>query len=191
MSIIEDGRGTGQKALVDDHGRLATKAVIVGHLSHHATYHKNSYRQVFETTLADSNEAVCFLLYNSDAATDIEIYDITMSSDANVEIVETVNETYASGGNSIEYVNTNLGSNKQPSVVSYEGGASDDLVTSTTNSSNIGGQFISASKPYHINMDGSVVVTFKKSYAIRVTGSAGNKVKITVQFAVHEAGTEL
>jgi len=191
MSVIEDGRGTGNKALVDDHGRIATKSITVSHMAHHATYHKNAYFAVFETTLAGTSLTNCAFLLNNDVGTDVEIYDVVISSDANIEISTCVKDTYTSGGAAILATNTNLGVSTTPSVESYEGGASADLVLSTTNSKEIDGAFIGAHRPIDMNYDGALVLTYRKSLTMKATGAATDKVKVTIVFAFHAAGTKL
>lgn len=190
-TILEDGQGTGNKAQIDDHGRLSTKAIVVGHMSHHATYHKNAYISSFETTLADANEAHCAFFRNIDAGKDVEIYYINISANAQIEASLCVNDIYTSGGNNINPVNTNLSTIITPSVEIYEGGSLGDLVVNSSNESTISSQFIDAYSVLQSDLEGSLVITYNKSLCIKVIGAAANKVKISIAFALHDAGTKL
>jgi len=189
--MIVNGKGERFAAEVDSHGRLYTRSNMVSHMSHHATFHKNAFRKNFETVLADGNEACCALIYNTDQTKDIEIYYVRISSDANVEVIVKVNNSYSSGGNEVEMVNTNLSSAKQPTADLYEGGASGDIVVGVANSVELGGAFVGAYAPYITDEEGSIIVTPKKSLSFHVTGTAGNKVKISIGFALHDEGTKL
>ena len=102
-----------------------------------------------------------------------------------------VNNTYSSGGESVEVVNTNLSSSILPTVITYQGGASGDLVVDNSDELEIGGIFIGANVPFQSNQDGSIVVTYKKSLCFKATGVAGNKIKVTLSFALHDAGEKL
>lgn len=189
--MLVNGTGKRYAAEVDSHGRLYTRANVVSHMSHHATYHKNAFRKIFNTTLADTNEACCALLYNSDQTKDIEIYYVRISCNANVELTVKVNNTYDSGGNLLDMVNTNLSSATQPLADTYEGGANGDIVVGTSNSEDLDGAFIGAYRPYITDEEGSIIVTPKKSLSFHITGAAGNEVKISIGFALHDEGTKL
>lgn len=190
-SIIEDGRGTGNKALVDDHGRLFVRSNHVSHLSHHSTSHKNAYIEKFETTLAGASETHCALITNDDPSKDIEIYAVRISADANIEATLCVNDVYISGGNEIDPVNFNLSTNIIPTVTSYEGGSAGDLAVDSVNEKEIDSMFILANSPNREDLEGALVIPFSKSLSIKVIGVATNRIKVTITYALHNAGTEL
>jgi len=191
-NIIKDGKGTGNGAQVDDHGRLFVKSNHVSHMSHHATYHKNAYIKEYNTTLADANETITALLYNNSSATDLEIYWLNITSDSNVTIsIYIGGESFVSGGNQLTAVNTNTGTNVQSSAaVLYEGGSSADLVV-TGDTNEIDGAFIGAYDKERIDYEGGIVITYKKSLSIHAEGAASDKIKISIAFAEHAAGTKL
>lgn len=188
---IKDGKGTGNQAEVDDHGRLYTKANVVSHMSHHATYHKNGYVKSFETTLAGTGLTNCAFLQNIDNAKDIEIYWMTISADADVEIDIVSDNDYTSGGAAVTCLNTNLGNPTALSANTYEGGASADLVLSTTHDFLIDGFFLGAHRPFDPEYQGGIVLGLTRSIAVKATGAIGDKVKVTMGFALHAEGTKL
>ncbi|RLF67101.1 MAG: hypothetical protein DRN30_00720 [Thermoplasmata archaeon] len=188
---IKDGTGKGHSALVDDHGRLYTRANMISHMSHHATYHKNAYIKSFETTLADGNITSCAFLQNTDSTKDIELYWIRVSADANVQIDAISDNDYNSGGNAVTPLNTNLGNPTSLSVLAYEGGASADLILTTTHDFLIDGRFLGAYSSCNCDYEGGIVLGNTRSFAIKATGAAGNKVKVTIGFALHDEGAKL
>lgn len=190
-TIIESGGSEANKAIVDDHGRLSVKSSVVSHMSHHSSWHKNAYRKVFKTTLQGTSETALAFLYNQDSSVDIEIYKIVISSDANIETIFDVGETYSSGGNSIDVVNTNLSVSTTPTVDSYEGGSGGNLALISTNEREMNGGFIGAYAPYEHNYDGGLILTPKTGISIYGIGAANNKIKITIEFALHAKGTKL
>lgn len=191
MGIIQDGRGTGQSAEVDDHGRLSVKANIVSHMSHHATYHKNGFVCTFDTTLQDTSSTPVAFLKNDKSGSDYEIYWIKISSDSNVEILVSGNDTRSSGGTSCTPTNTNLGSNIVSSATIYKGGSAGDLVLASTVAVDINGFFMGANSPVIYSYEGGIVLPFTKSLAIRAIGASTNKIKVTIGFAIHSEGTRL
>lgn len=189
--IIKDGRGSGEAVQVDDHGRLYTRANIVSHMSHHATFHKNGYVKMFETTLADSTLTNCAFLQNTDGTKDLEIYWLRISADADVEIDIISDNDYASGGTALTMLNTNLGNPTSLGALVYEGGASADLVLTTTHNFLIDGLFLAANTPFNCEYEGGIVLGNTRSLAIKATGAAGNKIKVMLGFAPHAEGTKL
>ena len=189
--MIVNGKGRRFAAEVDDHGRLYTRANVVSHMSHHATFHKNAYRCVFDTTLADGSEACVVHIKNTDQTKDVEIYYVTISADANIELNAKIGVIRTSGGTSVDAVNTNLSTSAEPTLSSYSGGASDDMVVSESDAKNLGGVFVGANQPHMQDQEGSIVVTPGKTFSFHVTGAAGNKVKIAIAFALHSEGTKL
>lgn len=188
---ILDGKGTGNYAEVDDHGRLYVKSNIVSHMSHHTTFHKNAYVKSFETTLADTSETPCALLYNNSSSSDLEIYWVRISANAAVEVDIYTDSSYTSDGTSISSINTNIGTANALSVIQYEGGSSADLVVNTSSEQLADGFFLAANDLIDMSYEGGIVLPFKKGVVIKVTGAATNKVKITMGFAVHSAGYKL
>lgn len=189
--IIQDGRGSGNSAEVDNHGRLYTRANVIGHMSHHATYHKNGYIGVFNTTLADGTISPCAFLQNSDNANDIEIYWLKISSDADMEIDIISDNDYSAGGATSNMFNTNLAHPVALSATIYQGGGSGDLVLTTTHNFAIDGFFLGAHRPHCMDYDGGIVLGLTRSIAVKATGAAGNKVKVMMGFALHSKDTKL
>ena len=191
MGIIQDGRGTGQSAEVDDHGRLSVKANIVSHMSHHATYHKNAFVCTFDTTLQGTSSTPVAFLKNDKSGADFEIYWVKISSDANVEILVSGNDTRTSGGTTCTPTNTNLGSNITSSATIYKGGSAGDLVLASTVAVDLNGFFMGANAPTVFSYEGGLVLPFTKSIAIRAIGASSDKVKVTIGYAIHSEGARL
>lgn len=189
--IIEDGHGTGNKLAIDDHGRAATKSITVSHLSHHATYHKNCYMGVYDTVLAGTSDTICAMLYNNSSSKDLEIYSVSVSSDANVKMTVKVGETYTSGGVVVELVNSNRSSTAAADVLSYEGGPSANMVVGTGDSKMFCGAHLGASRPFRFSYEGAVVLTPKTGIQIYVKGASTNDVRVTFAYAEHATGTKL
>ena len=190
-NVIQDGKGRGFRAEVDDHGRLFTRANVIGHMSHHATYHKNAYIGLFETTLADTSQAACAFLQNTDAGKDIEIYWMRVSANADVEVDIISDNDYGSLGAAASVYNTNLATPNALSANLYEGGASGDLVLVTTHNFPLDGYFSAANSPLSMNYDGGLVLGHTRSIAVKVTGAANDKVKVMMGFALHAKDTQL
>ena len=188
--VITSGGSNPYKAIVDDHGRIQCLSIQVSHMAHHSSYHHNAYMKVYSTTLASTNEDAVALLYNSSEGKDLELYSITISSDSDVDISVKVGESYISGGTSVDVVNTNTSSSVLPSVVSYEGGAG-NLVLDTTNSKELDGQFAGARRPIVLDYSGAIILSPKKGVAFYAQGAIGDKVKVTIEFALHTEGTKL
>ena len=190
-TIIKGAGVEGYAAEVDDHGRLSVKSSMISHMSHHSTYHKNGYRKVFKTTLAGTSETACAFVYNSDQTSDFEIYKVLISSDGNADVSLKVGETYTSGGTLIEMVNTNLSVSTLPTALTYEGGAAGDLALAASNSREMNGEYLAANQPYEHNYEGGLVLTPRTGFAIHITGVANQKIKITIEMALHVKGTKL
>lgn len=190
-TIIKDGRGSGRSAEVDDHGRLYTKSNIVGHMSHHATYHKNGFIELFETTLPDSNETQCMYVENSNTGKEFEIYWLRISSNSDVEIIVRTDASRTSGGNSKSMTNTYIGNGNVANATAYEGGSSGNLVVDATESSVIDGIFLAANDGHEFEYDGGIVIPFSRTFSISAIGAVSDKVKIMLGVAMHETGTKL
>jgi len=191
FTIIEDGLGKGNKAEVDNHGRLSTKAVHVSHLSHHSTYHKNTYMAIFNTTLAGTSETDCAFLYNDSTDKDIEIYFISVSCTANCELISKVGNTYTSGGVATVPVNTNLSSVAVSPALLYEGGVSADLVLASTLEREFCGAYLGSHRPLRFDYEGAVVLSPKSGITFAIVGAASDKVKVSVAYSLHNEGTRL
>lgn len=191
MTQIKDGKGTGNRAEVDDHGRLYTKANVISHMSHHATYHKNGFICTFDTTLQDTSSTPIAFLKNTKSSSDYEIYWVHISSDSNVEILISKNDTRDSGGASCTPSNTNFGSSIASGATMYEGTTSGDLVLSSTVAESVDGFYISANNVHFHNYEGGLVLPFTKTLALRAIGTNGDKVKVTLGFAIHSEGAKL
>lgn len=191
MSMIEDGKGTGQRAEVDDHGRLYVRANTVGHMSHHATFHKNAYLATFETTLVDGSLTPVALFQNATNDKDYEVYWVFFSSNAAVETAIYLRSGFISGGEVINSFNTNLSASASGNGDHYQGGASADLVVDTSKEQCIFPAFNPAGIPGFYNLEGGIVCTPGTSLSLKATGAAGNKIKVTVGYALHDTGTKL
>lgn len=188
---IQDGQGKGYEAQVDDHGRLYVKSNHVSHMSHHATYHKDAFMASGTLTAADGNEAPLFFIKNTTNDSDIEIYNSFISSDSNTLIQMYSNAEYSSGGDTVSPINTNLASSLTKSVSIYQGGASDDLVLTTTNAELMWSSYVGAYSQEDVNWDGMIVLPPGKSLYFTATGAASDVVKITIAYAWHSTGTAL
>jgi len=189
--IIQDGRGTGNKAEVDDHGRLATKAVYVSHNAHHSTYHKNLYIAKFETTLSDANTVDIAFLKNATGNKDMEIVDVYVKSNADIEFRLSVNDVYSSGGTSISPKNMNLGANFSESITCYEGGASNNLAVTSTDRVELDAAFNGSNRESCFCYEGGLIVTPNKTVSVQATGANTNKVIVTIIYSFHGAGVAL
>lgn len=188
---IKDGSGSGKLATVDNHGRLLTRSHTIGHMSHHATTHKNAYIKVMETTFPDANQTVCALLYNNDPTTELEVYWVKLSSDSSVEMTVRCGNTYTSGGTAVEFVNTHLGAVNDLNIISYEGGSSGDMIVDTTVNVEIDALYLKSYEQIDGSYDGGIIIPYKQSISFKAAGVANDKVKVTIGFAVHSKGTEL
>lgn len=190
-TIITDGRGTGSKAEVDDHGRLYVRTNHVSHLSHHSTYHLNVFVTRFEVTLPDSSETVAVVLYNSRNERDIEVFDMHVSCDAAVKLSFYRDGPYVSGGDTSTPLNLHLGSGVSPEIITYEGGASGDIVVDSTSEQKFGSVFLGSHTPSNIGTDGGLIIPGNKSFSIKATGAAGTVVTGMIIHTSHAAGTVL
>ena len=191
---IKDGQGTGNLAKVDDHGRLWVSANMVDHKQHHALYHKNLYIVNFDTVLPDSSATAMAFFKNLDSTKDFEIYDVEVSSNSAVELNWYFDTEYTSGGVGVEPINSNRGSGKTlpaTTALAYEGGASGDLILSSTNAVKFHTHWLGANMAYAEGFDGCLVFANDTSASMTATGSVGDKVSVTVYMAYHDAGTVL
>jgi len=190
-TIIKDGSGKGFSMTVDDHGRAYTRANIVGHMSHHSTYHLNAYLASFETTLVGTSETPCAFLLNADSTKDIEIYWFWISTNAATEIRVYSDNDYSSGGNEVDFYNANLGNPNALGITSYEGGASATLALTTTHNFKIHTAFLAANDKCVCDFEGGVVLGNTRSIAVKATGTSGDKVSVTMGYALHVEGARL
>ncbi|MEN8171414.1 MAG: hypothetical protein ABFS03_00890 [Chloroflexota bacterium] len=191
---IRDGTGTGNRAKVDDHGRLWVSANVIDHKQHHALYHKNMYIVTFNTTLPDANPTVLAFFKNLDGSKDFEIYDVEVSSDANVELNWYFGDEYTSGGTAVEPINTNRGSGATLGVntaLAYEGGSAGDLLMTTTDRELFHKMWLGAYDAHSEGFDGSLIFTNNTTASMTATGVTGDEISVTVYLAWHDAGTEL
>lgn len=191
MTIIQDGRGNGYAAQVDDHGRLYVNANMVSHEQHHATFHANLFYIPFSLTLADTNEAPLFFYKNTHSGYDYEVYQIKISSDQNVLIRAKTNATYSSGGTIPTAVNTNRSSQIGITADLYEGGSSDNLVLTTTNEQLFDHEFVGAYRNEHLDFKGGLILPTNSTVHLTAQGSAGGIVRGTMIVARHTEGYKL
>ena len=191
---IKDGTGTGNKAKVDDHGRLTVAANMISHMQHHATFHKNLYILNFNTILSGSNEKPIAFFKNNDGSKDFEFYHILISSDANIKTKWRFGDEYTSGGSIVSAVNTNRGSGATLStsdVDIYAGGSSDNLILDSTNGFMFTKNWLPGYMLNDLNFDGSLIIPSNRTASMLVTGAIGQEVNVTVFVASHNAGTKL
>jgi hypothetical protein len=182
---IRDGRGSGQVAEVDDHGRLAVKSVNVNHLQHHALYHKNSYIVPFNVTLPDTSETGVFLITNNYQDQSLELFDLHITSDANVSFKVYVEATYSSGGTVVEPINTNISTNLVADVTCYEGNSAGDLVVSTSEATVLSDRFIGSYNSVTYDFKGSVILGPTDSMYVSVIGTGTDIIKGDLEFTYH------
>lgn len=189
--MIENGGIESNKVEVDNHGRLYTKANVISHMSHHAAYHKNGFIKNFDCTLAGTSATNIAYLNCNKADSEFEIYWLRISSDAAVKITLHKNETYSSGGSSVDMENTDFGSQITSSAQAYEGGASANLTLGSTLAKEFDGFFLGANDLIDYTYDGGIIIPFTKSMTIKATGAANDKVKVVIGFSIHGLGTKL
>lgn len=188
---LKDGHGTGNTALVDDHGRLAVNAINVSHEQHHSSYHSNLFTGVFDATLPDASETPVMFYKNTHSGQDYEFYHITISSDSDILIHLHYDDVYTSGGTAPQVANMNRGSGNVATYAAYEGGASGDIVLDETNQEHGGSYYVKAREPYEIDFRGGLILTTNTTFTITATGAAADEVTATVMFARHSAGYKL
>lgn len=191
---IKDGTGTGNVAKVDDHGRLWVSANVIDHKQHHALYHQNLYIVTFNTTLQDATETPLAFFKSIDGTKDFEVYDVEVSSNANVKLRWYFEDEYTSGGVAAEPINSNRGSGKTlpaTTAIAYAGGSSGDMVLDQTNGVPFHTMWLGAYETHSEGFHGSLIFTNGDSASMTAIGAANNEVSVTVYIAYHEAGTKL
>jgi len=120
--IIEDGRGSGRKALVDVDNRLATFAVARDEVDHVAITEGGTF--VWYATATTAGASSVFLLTNNDPTYSLVIEEAELSSSV-AGLVATVatGGTYASGGTATVGSNVNLSSGRVALATAYYGNA--------------------------------------------------------------------
>jgi len=187
---IKDGTGSGNELKIDDHGRAQVLAVQFSHEAHHTSYHSNFYTVVGETILPDGNETECLILTN-DGAEDMELYWTVISSDANIAATYYLDSAYASGGTAVSAVNMNRSSSLSASVTAYEGGATGNLVSTTTNEKKVRSIHQSANDHEDFNFMGGIIIPKNASIIIKATGTAADNVSVSLSFSFHTAGQRI
>ena len=187
---LEDGKGSGQKALVDDHGRLYVLSVAHSHEAHHVSFHANFFTVTADTVLQGGVETPCLILVN-DSSKDLELYWSTVSSDAIIKASYYLDELYTSGGTAKIPTNMNRASANASGVSTYEGGAAANLVVDTADSILIQNLYLGASVPRDFNFDGGLILPSNKSITIKATGALNDNVSVSFGFSFHEAGTKI
>jgi len=187
---IEDGTGTGNKLKIDSHGRCQSLAVQFSHEAHHTSWHSNFFTIVGETILPDGNETECLILTN-DGSDDMELYWTVISADANVAATYYLDSAYASGGTEVTAVNMNRSSSLSASVTAYEGGATGNLVSTTTNEKKIRSIHQAANSHEDFNFKGGIIIPKNASIIVKATGIATNTVSVSLSFSFHTAGERI
>lgn len=191
-TIIEDGRGQGQKLQVDDHGRAYVLANTVSHPAHHASYHKDFFYAHHMTEVpGGSVETDCAIIEGINSSIELEVYSVLLTTDQNVLVSVYVDALYTSGGNVITAVNSNRTSNKTLEVGLYQGGAAADLVLNETNKQMIAMFHIPAYVPFLYPVDGTVILGNQKSLLFAVTAETATRIHLTTGLAPHPLGTKL
>lgn len=177
--------------IVDDHGRAYVKSNNVSHISHHSTYHKNSYIVPLRTVLAGSSETICGIIKNTSSVKDIELHWLRISSDANLEVKIYADTTRNAGGNEVIMKGMNLTSKSVSVVQAYEGGVSANLTDTANGEVEIDGFFLAANTIANINLEGGMVLGKDNTYCVKVFGANGNIVKVVLASSAHATGSVL
>ena len=190
-TMITNGWGDCNLLMIDNHGRARVLSNHVSHMSHHTTTHRNAFSKSFHTTLSTISEEAVLNVKNDFSGKEYEIYWLRCSSNANVHFHIYGGGVYTSGGVSVEFMNSYLGSGKTPSAVAYEGGASGSLIVDISDATNFDGSYVGAYSTHDFDYEGGIVIPFGKSVTITAEGAIGDKVEVQFGFAIHDEGEKL
>jgi hypothetical protein len=191
ITIIEDGHGTGNKARVDDHGRVVVRSNMVSHMSHHASSHKNLFSLPLSTVLADGSETAVAFIKNTSPTEDMEFHIINIAADANVAYKIYVGDSYSAGGTPIIPLNTNIGTGTALVGSFYAGGASANLTVVTTLRDTLCHGYVQAYGDGIIRVDGGIILPPSKTMTVTATGAASDNILVNFYLTTHVAGTML
>ena len=192
--VIKDGRGTGQEAQVDDHGRLYVLSNNVSHVQHHALYHQDLFVVFFTTTLPDTNETPCAFFKNTTGDLDMEVFLIDVGTSAASTIRFYFDAEYTSGGEVVTPLNTNRGSGNNLSIDQaevYQGGAAGDLALDTTEQKQWDQAYTSGPDKLSFDLDGGLILSPGTSAHMTAQGAADDVVTLSAFVTSHPSGTRL
>lgn len=188
--LLRDGKGSGNHAEVDEHGRLYTRSNPISHMSHHATAHKNGFVAVYNTTLTGTSPTPVMHFDNIATGKEAEIYWLKVSSDKAVEVLVYLGGTFTSGGNAVVMSNTYVGNGTTSNTSTKEGGTG-NLVLNLNTASEVDGAFIEANGTVKFEYDGGIVIPSGKQFSILAVGASGDKIKVTLGLSLHDVGVSL
>lgn len=190
-SII-DGRGGGQSAQVDDHGRLYVLANTVSHPAHHASYHQNFFYSYHTTAVPGTDtETPVALVEGISSSIELEIYSVLITLDQAALVSVYFDALYTSGGETVTPRNSNRTSNNTLDTAFYAGGAGADLVVDTTAQELVTEFDLAARQPFLYPIDGTVILGNDESLLFSVTASVATTARITIGLTSHTSGTKL
>lgn len=118
--IIEDGRGSGQKAHVTDEGCVCTRAVGIHFLQHINEVHQEVYTALVAKTPTAAGDCFLYIMNNSDE--DMYISSMTGAAATDETVQLKINDTGTPAGTTENImVNRHAGSGKLADVTCYEG----------------------------------------------------------------------
>lgn len=118
--IVEDGRGSGQKAHVTGEGCICTRAVGIHFLQHINEVHQEVYTAVIEKTPTAAGDCFFYIMNNSDE--DMYISSMTGAAAADETVRLYINDTGTPAGTTENVlVNRHAGSGKLADVTAYDG----------------------------------------------------------------------
>lgn len=194
---IEDGRGKGNLAYVDDdqYLRVAEKGGTYEHW--HSEYKESAYSALFShVTLNNATENVAFLQNDNANGRFISVWGIRVqvldyaggtappSSTFYFDVVKDL--TYASGGTAVVPRNLNASSGKSAVVTCYEGTSSD--ITPAGTAVVLEKHFVEAEgKPQELLTRGSLLLGQGKGITVRcTTDNTSGKAYVTILFVLED-----
>lgn len=190
-TIIENGRGTGEKMQVDAHGRAYVLANTVSHPAHHASYHKDFFYSFHKTTCAAATEVNCALIQGTSSAIELEVYSVLITVDQACVVTVSYDGLHDTGGESITPVNSNRTANVTLDASFYQGGASGDLVVTTPPKVSTSEFQVPAGVPFLYPIDGTVIIGSGTSLLFTINADAEATARITIGVTSHAQGVKL
>ncbi len=168
MSIqIEDGKGSGFKAQVNDENQLIVRAVTESILEHVSEEKGEAYSWASQTYTPSAGDTV--LLVKNTSVEHLHIFKVWLSSDIETRwIIHLPTTEVTPTGTTITGVNLNT---------SKSGVAEATAIRDETNNS-IGdvlwsGETQAASPPYLLEFDGALILAKNKSLGVDIVGNPG------------------
>lgn len=191
MTMIEDGRGSGRKAMVDEDQHLVAKAVTIDHAAYHciSTHHQDLFSVWFKHTQAvdATAEIAGYIKYTGNKNLAVQAWRFSTDSAGKCEIEIVRNPTTISGGADATIANMHYGSNYEVSAVAKT--ANDSTPPTITGGTPTLDVFLGwHAQPFlELTMGGAPVLPKNESLALRVTcPTAGDKTRIGLIFFEEE-----